>query len=824
MNSTHLSRSPVPHSPAKRAPLPRKRLLVLALAACSHSAWSQQAAADPGRYQPAVSLQPSEPAPRVVFDTAYAANAQVGQLILSASRGVAPADGVTPVQLTVTVLDRRGEPLKGAVLLTIENSGGRLQLAGAGTDEFGPGRHDADKNVPGTQLKVENGSASFSLLAPSAPQDVKLRLTAGSAEVTGVLSFTPDLREMIVAGLAEGVIGMNRRQYDANVVQAGTDDGFEQSLRAWSRSFHDGEGTVGARGAVFLKGKIKGDALLTLAYDSDKPPQTALLSQVQPEEYYPVYGDASTTAFEATSASKLYVRLDQDHSFLMYGDFTTTEGFSQAAGTGLVAGSKLRRLGAYNRSSTGVRGHAENELGFVNGLVTRDTLKQLVQEWAANGTSGPFAVDNSTGLQNSETIEVIVRDKNVLNRIISITPLTRLTDYVFEPFSGRVLLNRPIASLDPNGNPVTLRITYEVDQGGSPYWLGGVDGEANLGSHVVAGGSVVDDRNPDAPFRLVSGNIAARLGEHTTLIAEVARTEAVPSLTTIGLPATAPASDLGTVEGRAGRVELEHKDDTTNARVWANRTGSTFANPSSSAVAGTQEVGVSASVKLAPKVTVAVDAQKTQDLSAEATLATASAGVSYKVSETLEVSAGVRRIEEHGVVGTLQSGLASNPAPGSYFAPSSSGGFSGQAGSSLLNANTAGSSVLNGSVTPQATGDLSATTAMSARRPSSATGSRSKGWSSSATATSDGWSPARRINSPSAAGCTCGASRRPASVRPTAWTRRSAATRSRSASTRATWKAATSSANTGCAMPIPRATHRSRPACATPGTSGPASR
>ncbi|MEY2874180.1 MAG: hypothetical protein RLZZ373_1551, partial [Pseudomonadota bacterium] len=116
-------------------------------------------------------------APASLLDGQYAANARVGQLRVEVRGAGAPADGVTPVTLTVTVLGRDGVLLKEPVLVTIEHSGSaRLQMQGSPTDEFGPSRKDADRRVPGTQLKVVDGTATFSLIAPSQPEDVVLRL------------------------------------------------------------------------------------------------------------------------------------------------------------------------------------------------------------------------------------------------------------------------------------------------------------------------------------------------------------------------------------------------------------------------------------------------------------------------------------------------------------------------------------------------------------------------------------------------------------------------------------------------------------------------
>ena len=661
-------------------------------------------------YQPVLSLVDVGTAPVVMLDGTYAANAKIGQLNIEVKAAHLMADGVTPSTIMVTVLDRKGELLKDPVLLTIENSGGRLQMQGTATDEFGPSRKDADRLVPGTQLKVLDGTASFTLLAPSQPQDIKLRLTAGAAEVSGVVSYLPDLREMIAAGLIEGVIRMDKRSYSSSVVPARIDDGFEQELKQWSRKF-GGDKTVSGRAAVFLKGKIKGDALLTMAYDSDKETRARLLRDIRPEEFYPIYGDGSIKNFEAQSTTKLYVRLDKNRSFLLYGDFNTGAEFSQSAGGGIVAGNNLRQLGAYNRTATGVKGHHEGKQGFINAFVSRDTLKQVTEELRANGTSGPFAINNTSALENSEKIEIVIRDRNNTNLIVSVTPLIRLNDYSFEPFSSRILLARAIPSVDVNGNPLSLRITYEVDQGGQAYIMAGADGQVNIGQTATVGAAVVQDKNPLAPFKMASVNAGIKLADKTTLIAEVAQTQTNnPSTTIITTPAVNTGAILPQTTGRAGRVELQHQGETLQGKAYINRTEANFANASGGAQAGTQQAGVQARVAINKAIGVNGELQRTQDMATDALRKNASVGVTYRTENGgLTLSGGIRRMDETGRVSGATSSIGANPDAGSYYANGSSGGFSGANSSTLVNVNNAGA--VN-SVAPNTanTPDLHATT------------------------------------------------------------------------------------------------------------------
>ncbi|MFY7864625.1 hypothetical protein, partial [Roseateles sp.] len=643
----------------------------------------------------------------------YALNAQVARLELKITGAGVPADGVSRLQVTVRAFTASGAPVQEAALLTLEHSGGRLELADSGASSLMAPRLDQDRRTPGTQLRLENGEARFVLVAPVNPQDVRLRISAGETVVEGLLPFDAELREMVAAGLIEGILRINKQHYDSNVTPVRLEDGFEQELRAWSRRFDGDKGTAAARAAMFLKGKIRGDALLTLSYDSEKESRQRLLQEVRPDAYYPVYGDASISGFEARSSGKLFVRIDQKRSFVLYGDFNTGSGFTQSAGSGLVAGSPLSQLGQYNRTLNGLRGHVENTQGVGNVYASRDTLRQAVDEIRANGTSGPFAISSSHALENSDKIEVLVRDKNDLRRILSSQPLQRWVDYSFEPFSGRVLLARPLPSLDEMGNPQSLRISYEVDQGGESFWLFGADGQINLSPALTVGGSLVEDRNPLQQFRLRSVNSGFKVADKTTLVAEAAQTEG--RLQNGVMPLAAAASAMGDeVSGSAQRLELFHDGESLKLRAWAQRADLDFGNANAGVTPGTRQMGAQLSAQLKEGLNLSVEAREIQDLASDAKRSGASVTLSQQLQPGLQLSGGLRHSQEQGRVAGLAAGIGDNPAPGSAFAPGSAGGIPGN-GSNLLNG-SAGLGNLNnigigGGLNPGLVPDLNSNTA-----------------------------------------------------------------------------------------------------------------
>lgn len=412
----------------------------------------------------------------------YSVNAGVDRVVVEVDRDGVPADGQSAVTVVVQLFDAQGQPLAGERFATIENSGGRIKLPGADTDEFGPGRQDADQVTPGVQVPVRNGRAEFELLAPHEPQDVLLRVSAGGHTAEGVIGFVPEMRELLATGLIEGVINFRRNGRGLiNTTQQG--DGFEREIRRWERQFNSGKANGAARTAFFVKGTIKGEYLLTAAYDSDKEVRARLLRDIQPEEFYPVYGDASLRGFDARSAERLYVRVDKNRSYLLYGDFQTGDNIATRTGVDFGDQAGQRVLGTYNRTATGLGWHYESDRLRSNVFAMDDSLRQVIEELPASG-SGPYGLRNNAVLEGSERVEVVVRDRNQPSRIVSVRPLARLVDYSFEPFSGRILLNNFLPAFDADLNPVSLRITYELDQGSENFLVMGADAQVRLGERA----------------------------------------------------------------------------------------------------------------------------------------------------------------------------------------------------------------------------------------------------------------------------------------------------------------------------------------------------
>ncbi len=630
----------------------------------------------------------------------YSANRRIGGIVVEVERNGLPADGQTANKIVVKLLDAKGAPLTGDALVTVEVNGGRLLLPGARTDEYGPDRKDVDAVVPGVQLQVKDGKAEFVLLAPSEPKDVRIRISGGEHEASGVVSYLPDLRDWVAAGVIDGIINFKKSSANS-FLQARPEDGFEREMRHWQNTFANGKNSAGVRTSFFLKGKISGEYLLTAAYDSDKETRRKLAETVRPEEFYPVYGDSALRGSDVRSASRLFVRLDNGKSYGLFGDFSTaTEAPSFTSGTG--PGLKLRDLGAYNRNLTGLKWHYETSSVALNAFAARDNLKQIIDEFQGQGVSGPYALSNNGALIGTERVELIVRDRNQRSVILSTTLMAPLADYSFEPFSGRLLFKQPVPAFDSNLNPIFVRVTYELEQDGPSFWLAGVDGQAKVSDSVEVGGSYVKDNNPQAKYSLASANVGVRLGPKTVFAAEIASSRGDVNSTTSNVN-TAPGvvGRSGTVSGRAARAEIRHESIDWTLRAFAGRSDTDFINPAASLNGGRSEAGVKADYKLSEPATLYGQLLRSEDRVTTASRSAGDVGLRYKVTEALELDVGLRSVKESRadpnakpVVGT-GLGVGSSSVGGGFFGIGNNTGNNGVVNNGGFTDTSSGASPVN---------------------------------------------------------------------------------------------------------------------------------
>ena len=551
-----------------------------------------------------------------------------------------PADGISPTDVQLRLLDKDGQRITGDVDVTIEVDGGaRVLMPGRLTSESGADRGDIDRITPGVQQTVKDGALQFKLIAPFKPDPVTLKVSVRGVAEKVVVRYIPDLRDFIAVGLLEGRLRSDK--FDpAQITPVRENDGFDNELKGFTKEFSGGKTKFGARAAVYLKGKVRGQYLLTLGYDSDKDTRKKLFDSIDPNAFYPVYGDSSVRGVDAQSSGKLYVRLDKKRSYFLLGDYTT------------VDDNPARRLSQYSRSLNGVRARYEEGNVTANTFLSQQTFRQITDEFPARGVSGPYAVSNANGVTGSEKIEILTRDRFRPVNIVKVTPVARNLDYEFEPFTGQILFRAPVPSFDDQLNPISIRVVYEVEQGGKKFLTYGADARLKLTETLTLGVAIAKDENPEAPYQVTGANLSLKLTKNTEIIAEVARTNSVVNTPASGFNNNVSSNfsgKTGEQQGSAGRIEIRHADEDLRLRAYGVRASADFNNPASGVTGGKTELGASGNYKVTPKITVTGEILSSKDSIAGSLNEQGSLAVDLKATDRLTVGVGVRRVTQNSV-------------------------------------------------------------------------------------------------------------------------------------------------------------------------------
>lgn len=497
----------------------------------------------------------------------------------------AKSDVAEPLLVRLRMLDADDLPVNTRLPMTLDIKGAQWQET------------DLDPIELGTQIFVQDGVGLIKVKPPLNAGDVTLTALHGALKTQATIKFLPNLRPMVAAGMVEGAIALRKLSPD-QITPVRNPDSFEKIIEGWSKNSDDGKRHAGLRGSLFLKGEVKGEYLLTLAYDSDRDLNRRMFRDIEPDAYYPVYGDASERGWDAQSTQRLYVRVDKNKSWILYGDYST-----QNTDTG---GGEARQLASVSRSLTGAKWHYENEQLRVNVHVSQDTLRQYVVELPGNGTSGPFALLGEGGIVNSEKVEIITRDRNALGQVVAIESLQRFVDYEIEPFNRSILFKAPVASFDNNLNPRFIKVTYEVDQGGEPFWVAGLDALIKVNDHISFSTSVQQDQNPVQPLSVYGLSLMAKLARFSTITTELASSDR---------HGVANSRGLGGHDG-AARIVFKQDDTENNTHITisATRTGAGFDNPSASMPAGRLEIKGLAKQKINADHVFEAEANHSDDL------------------------------------------------------------------------------------------------------------------------------------------------------------------------------------------------------------------
>lgn len=405
------------------------------------------------------------------------------------------ADGIQVPIIAVRFSDKNGFPVR-------KNTQGELEISEPYT-LLQRNEYDINPLSDTNKLsyRVEGDGIAFIRLQPTT-QTGELTLTfkhnnESSDQIRTWLK--PAARDWILIGLGDLAIGAHANTKQANKQSNGLiDEGI----------YHQG------RLAFYTKGQIPGDYLITAAYDSAKEETTPFATLVQPGEYYTLYADASQQGQDASSGDKLYIKIEKERFYALYGDINT--------------GLDKTKLSRYVRNLTGAQVVFQNDLIELSGFASETDSSFNRDEIQGNGTSGLYQLSNKFIVANSESIRIETRDRINNQVILNSKSLKRHLDYSLDENNGSLYFKTPIAATDNSFNPIYIVADYETENlnGNSSaqgHLIGGRGGVKFFNDSLSAGITLIDEDKNLRANQLTGLDAKLDLG-NLTLSAELAQT------------------------------------------------------------------------------------------------------------------------------------------------------------------------------------------------------------------------------------------------------------------------------------------------------------
>ncbi|HLF18138.1 MAG TPA: Ig-like domain-containing protein [Candidatus Omnitrophota bacterium] len=339
--------------------------------------------------------------------------------------------------------------------------------------------------------------------------------------------------------------------------------------------------------AYYLKGKILGKYIITSSFDSERD-QKELLRNLDPDKYYPVYGDASTIDYQATNTQgNLYLLIEWDKSSMLWGNYDVSFGnteFAQFSRT--LYGGKVD----FETVSTTPFGDPRTK---VVAFRARAQQRSAHVEFLATGGS-VYYTKHKDVIEGSDKVKIEVRDK-VTGLVIVQREMVESADYEMDYEDGRFIFWQPVPMLVDtysiissdllNGNPVYVVMDYEYD-------VKDKFDEATVGARfqqavtdeIIIGGTYVKEGQDTQDYVLKGTDVTLKLGPDVTVKAEYAQTESEVQgafvSTDGGLNftelATAPSAE-GVAYGIKGDARIFNRITTSSYYKWVDQDFSTSA-------------------------------------------------------------------------------------------------------------------------------------------------------------------------------------------------------------------------------------------------------
>ncbi len=476
-----------------------------------------------------------------------------------------------------------------------------------------------------------------------------------SVDVTGEHFF--------MVGLANLTVGENN--LSGSVEALGEDDHFDEDV--W----------IDGRLAFYLKGKVKGKYLITAQLDTtedelhnlgdrlDDEDPSRIFRQLDPDQYYAVYGDDSITIDDTDSQGMFYLRVDWDKSMALWGNYNTD-----------ITGTEFAQ---YNRSLYGAKVEHRNinttDFGDhkheIHAFASQAQNVAAHNEFIATGGS-LYYLRNTEVVQGSEKIWVEVRNRDTEQVTENIT-LTQGEDYDIDYLQGRVILTRPLTQVDFGNGPSIIRdeplegddvfllvdYEYNPDSFDADDVTAGLRGKAWLNKYIGLGGTYVSEERDGEDYELKGADVTLKAGKGTYIKLEYAESDAIQTSQSLisnnggisfGQQATVDDQDSKAeaygIEARANFAEMTDNEHEGYLMAWWKDRDAGFSSTARiDDGIETSDIGLEGEYRATQNLTLST---RITNLDKESIneLTTASIQADYSLSDRLTVGAELRHEDE----------------------------------------------------------------------------------------------------------------------------------------------------------------------------------
>jgi len=256
-----------------------------------------------------------------------------------------------------------------------------------------------------------------------------------------------------------------------------------------------------------------------------------LLRRLDPDRFYPTYGDDSVIEQDAPTSGRVYARLERDDDYVLWGNYQTNFNDTEFA--------RVRRTlyGAkFNWDQNGNPTKFGDDRTRITAYVAEGGTLQGRDEFRGTGGSVYFLRRGDISI-GSELLRIETRD-SVSGLVIESRRLTYGVDYDLDFIQGRVILNRALGSTSDDGrlfrdgsqsgNETLLVADYEftpVLGANEDAAIFGVRGSRWFGDHLKLGATYNRDADGGSNTDLFEVDLTLQYAAGIYIKGEFARTE-----------------------------------------------------------------------------------------------------------------------------------------------------------------------------------------------------------------------------------------------------------------------------------------------------------